>query len=119
MWPLGMGLAHLFIYAKDSSDLTGILAIFLVGAVLGLILSYASDKPQSLRAAGMKLIYWPAALIIFVSFAILKPDPRQYLKEAIAPALVAGAVGLGLGLMHFLVAYFRLRKRQEATHVSP
>ena len=113
IWSVGMALAYLLVNGKTVYDTAG--ALFLtsgVGAIIGLLLSYASERPTSLASAQLKLVFWPAALILFWTF--LTTYPRFYVTDALWSAAISGGAGLVIGSAHLLVAWRRLRREAGA-----
>jgi len=113
IWSVGIGVAYLVVNGKRGYDTASELFVTgFVGAVIVLLLSYASEKPTSISSARLKLAFWPGCLILFWTY--LAVYPSFDLVPALWCAAVGGGAGLVIGSTHFLITRRRLKKKQSA-----
>ena len=106
-----MGAAYLLVNGKTSDGTHSELFLTMfVGATIGLLLSFASDKATSIKTARLKLLFWPAALILFWTFMVAHAHP--HVEEALTTAAISGGAGLAVGVAHCLIATKRLGRVQ-------
>jgi len=118
LWVLGIAFLYLIMLSKGGYENTAQRnTTLLVGAISGLLLSWAAEKPMTLRDAKRRLLYWPFALVTFWTFPpILFWHNHGNDKWMIfSAAEVSGVVGLLFGIAHFAVASRRIRNAETTT----
>jgi len=88
------------------------LTVAVAGAVIGLGFAYASEKPDNITAARLKIAYWPVTLVLFVTYPTIGIwlDNRDWGTGWIwKPFSVAASIGLLVGIAHCLAACRKLR----------
>jgi hypothetical protein len=82
-----------------------------------LSLAYASEQPQSIMEAYLKILYWPLALVLFVTYPVIWIwwDNRAWGAAWIwKPFSIAIGLGLLFGLAHYFFASHKLRRESYA-----
>jgi hypothetical protein len=107
-WTFGVGLANALIMSKGSSSSIGEIVAFLVGAIIGRVLSFAAEKAANAGAARRKMLYWPLALGLFWTFPSVYP--RMYASIAVWAFALSTLLGFTIGVAHCVLELHRIRR---------
>lgn len=117
IWMLGMSFGYYLMWSKGGYHNTlNIIAVALSGAVIGLGFACASEQPETVAAARLKIAYWPLTLLLFVTYPVVGIwwDNRRWGTGWIwKPFSIAAGLGLLFGAAHCLVASRKLRLHRE------
>jgi hypothetical protein len=114
---LGMTFGYLLMWSKGGYDSTiEALTVALAGAVIGLGFAYASEPPENVAAARLKIAYWSLALVLFVTYPVVGVwrDNRAWGTGWIwKPFSVAAGIGFLFGVAHCLAGLRKLQRHRE------
>jgi hypothetical protein len=118
IWMFCMSFGYSLMWGKGGYSSTfEALMVALAGAVIGLSLAYASEQPQNITAARLKIAYWPLALVLFVAYPVVAIwwDNRDWGTGWFwKPFSVAAGIGLLFGVAHYLAASHKLHRASDA-----